>query len=161
MSDLVTFRTPFNRGSARCFNCSGRRTRDQMSVVDDGPRGKHLEKVGETDQYQVIQSFRDEVDIKKIVERCVASGDMSLLQRVQGVYTDTTGLPKDLMSMENLRLQVEGLYDAQSAEYKAQHDLLTFVEETLSQALNAPVGGSTPIFGDSNTEGVESNEQKQ
>lgn len=157
---MVKFRTPFNRGSERCFNCAGRRTRDQMSVVDDGPNGKHLQKVGETDQYQVIQSFRDEVDIRKIVERCVASGDMSMLQRVQGVYTDTTGLPKDLMSMENLRLQVEGLYDAQSDEYKAQHDLLTFVEETLSQALNAPVGASTTVSGDPNTEGGDLNEQK-
>lgn len=158
---MATFRTAFDRGSTRFFNNSGRRCRDQMCVVDDGPNGKHLEKVGETDQYQVIQSFRDEVDIKKIVERCAASGDMSMLQRVQGVYTDTSGLPKDLMSMENLRLHVEGLYDAQSADYKAQHDLLTFVEETLSQALNAPVGGSTPVSGDPNSEGGELNEQKQ
>lgn len=55
----------------------------------------YLEKVGETDTQDLIDSYRDETDINRIVRRYTA-GDTSVLARVQGVYFDATGAPQNL-----------------------------------------------------------------
>lgn len=54
-----------------------------------------LVKVGESDLQDYIQSFADECDVNRIVQR-YANGDTAVLQRVQGVYTDVAGVPTDL-----------------------------------------------------------------
>ena len=54
-----------------------------------------LVKVGESDLQDYIQSFADECDVNRIVQR-YANGDTSVLQRLQGVYTDVAGVPQDL-----------------------------------------------------------------
>lgn len=60
------------------------------------PQGcAYLEKVGETDTQDLIDSYRDETDINRIVRRYTA-GDTSVLARVQGVYFDATGAPTNL-----------------------------------------------------------------
>lgn len=60
------------------------------------PQGcPYLEKVGETDTQDLIDSYRDETDINRIVRRYTA-GDTSVLARVQGVYFDATGAPTNL-----------------------------------------------------------------
>ena len=51
-----------------------------------------IKKVGETDQQALINSYVDECDVNRIVARC-ASGDYSALARVQGLYTDISGMP--------------------------------------------------------------------
>lgn len=55
----------------------------------------YLEKVGETDTQDLIDSYRDETDINRIVRRYTA-GDTSVLARVQGVYFDASGAPQNL-----------------------------------------------------------------
>lgn len=54
-----------------------------------------LVKVGESDLQDYIQSFADECDVNRIVQR-YANGDTTVLQRVQGMYTDVAGVPTDL-----------------------------------------------------------------
>lgn len=122
------FRSAFNRGDQRYTSDPGRRIRDKMSVVVNKEGAKVLEKVGETDFYAYIQSFKDSVDLKQIVERCAMSGDMSLLQRAQGVFGDYVGFPKDLRSCEDLRIATEGAYNALSDEQKAQISFEQFLE---------------------------------
>lgn len=122
------FRSAFNRGASRYFVNPGCRVRDKMSVVVDSKGNRHLEKVGETDFYALIQSFKDSVDIKQIVERCAMSGDMSMLQKLQGTYGDYVGIPGDLRSLEHLRMTAEGAYDALSDEIKAKIAFDDFLE---------------------------------
>lgn len=55
----------------------------------------YLEKVGETDTQDLIDSYADECDINRIVRRYTA-GDTSVLARMQGVYFDASGTPTDL-----------------------------------------------------------------
>lgn len=147
------FRTAFNRGSSRYFADSGRGVRDKMQLVD-GPKGsKILKKVGETNQYEFIQSFKDSVDLHQIVERCVASGDPTMLQRVQGTYGDYVGIPGDLRSLENLRMTAEGAYNALSDEIKAKIAFEDFLEGFSTQekfdALQNVLSPSTAIPGES------------
>lgn len=59
-----------------------------------------LVKVGETDQQALINSYKDECDVNRIVER-YANGDSSVLARVQGLYSDISGFadnPTDLLN---------------------------------------------------------------
>lgn len=59
-------------------------------VVEDGKTV--LRKVGQRDVQALINSFADECDVNRIVARC-AQGDYSALARVQGLYTDISGMP--------------------------------------------------------------------
>ena len=74
---MMLFRKPFDQDHRRFTSNPGRRFRDKMSPVVDSRGCRHLEKVGETDQYQMIQSYRDQVDLKQMIQRAMASGDYS------------------------------------------------------------------------------------
>lgn len=50
---------------------------------------------GEKNLYAEIQSWKDSVDINKIVDR-YRSGEIDILNQVQGTYGDFAGVPKDL-----------------------------------------------------------------
>jgi hypothetical protein len=73
---------------------SGARRQPVYKRVTDA-RGERLEKVGETDVQDLIDSYADEVDINRIIRRYTA-GDTSVLQRVQSMYFDACGAPCSL-----------------------------------------------------------------
>lgn len=156
------FRTAFNRGSQRYFADPGRGIRDKMSVVVDNKGCRYLEKVGETDLYEYIQSHKDSVDLKQIIERCVLSGDVSMLQRMQGSYGDYVGIPGDLRSLEHLRMGAEDVYNALSDEIKAKIGFEEFLEGFSTQekfdALQSVLSPSMEILKESE---VVIDEQKQ
>lgn len=158
----VRIRHAYDEDRKRCFAPVGTRTRDKMSVVVDSNGVRFLEKTGETDFYSYIQSFKDSVNLKQIIERCALSGDMSMLQKVQGTYGDYIGIPGDLRSLEHLRMTAEGAYNALSAEIKAKLGFDEFLEGFSTQekfdALQNVLEPSTAI---SNESEVISNEQKQ
>ena len=60
----------------------------------------YLEKVGEVDTYEKIQSYRDECDVMAILSR-YAAGDETALAR-PGSYLDTTKLPATYTEYINL-----------------------------------------------------------
>lgn len=80
-----------------------------------------LVKVGETDQYAFIQSFKDSCDIARIVERAM-SGDLTVLQRVQGVYTDTTALPETMTELMNLGIVAADAWDKLNPDIKSKFE---------------------------------------
>lgn len=73
-----------------------------------------LRKVGETDQQALIDSFKDECDVNRIVQKC-ANGDFSALARVQGLYTDISGMPDNPTDAFNLGNMVRDLTPEQIA----------------------------------------------
>lgn len=145
------FRTAFNRGDKRYFADPGRGVRDKMSVVADQEGYRYLEKVGETDFYEYIQSHKDSVDLKQIIERCALSGDPTMLQRMQGTYGDYVGIPGDLRSLEHLKMGAEDAYNALSNEIKAKIGFEEFLEgfstqekfDALQSVLNPSMKDST------------------
>lgn len=158
----VRIRHAYDEDCKRCLAPVGSRIADKMSVVVDSCGHRHLEKVGETDRYAYIQSFKDSVDLKQIIERCALSGDMSMLQRVQGTYGDYVGIPGDLRSLENLRMTAEGVYDALSAEIKAKMTLSEFLESfTTQEKFDALQSVLNPSSSNSVESEVVNNEQKQ
>lgn len=76
-----------------------------QKAVDDKGRPVLVE-VGTIDLQEHIQSFAQEVDINRIVSRAV-NGDPSVLQRVQGVYADISGLPSNVHELQTFYKDAE------------------------------------------------------
>lgn len=95
-----------------------------------------LVKVGESDLQDYIQSFADECDVNRIVQR-YANGDTSVLQRLQGVYSDVAGVPTDLttafQTVSAARAYYETLPEAARREFgslgKFLDSIVTMPEE--------------------------------
>lgn len=66
---------------------------------------KKLIKTGTTNIYEKIQQFKDECDIKNILNRCM-DGDYSML-RTGGQYGDFSNLPKSLNELQAFNKQAE------------------------------------------------------
>lgn len=90
MSERYVHRSPSRRPC-----CSGERKRPIYQRQREEGKEAKLVQVGETDLQDYIQSFADECDVNRIVER-YANGDTAVLQRLQGVYCDVSGVPTDL-----------------------------------------------------------------
>lgn len=114
------------------------RSRYRKDCRENPPK---LVKVGETDQYAVIQSFKDSCDIARIVERAMA-GDTSVLQRVQGVYTDVTALPETMTELMNLGIIAADAWDRLNPDIKAKFES----EEDFKNALvNGDLSRFAPV----------------
>ena len=94
----MKFETPYSRfdeNYRQIYTCSGERYVDDYVGDLDRNGNLTLKKVGKTDLYEQIQSYADSCDMKLIVSRYM-SGDMTALNRVQGIYTDITDMPTNL-----------------------------------------------------------------
>lgn len=98
---------------------SGNRFADQFTLVTERDGNTHLEKVGEIDTFDVINSYADECDLHNIVRR-YESGDVNALNRAQGVFADTTQLPNDLHTANKLLRNAELVYNALDGDLKAK-----------------------------------------
>lgn len=103
--------------STRVHAPCGSRKRDMLErVFDHG--APCIRKVGETDLQDFIDSFADECNINRIVQR-YAAGDVSVLQRVQGVYADYSGAPDNLTTAFEIVKNVRDIYDSADDAVKA------------------------------------------
>ena len=106
--------------SGRVFSPVGSKTKVdyQLDIEPDGNR--RLVETGVTDRYAIIQSHKAECTIENILKRFEA-GDTSVLQRVQGVYADTTVFPKDLITANEAIKNAERLYKSLPSDVRAQY----------------------------------------
>lgn len=121
MSELYHGRRPYRTDRSRCYCSPGSRIADKMQPVSDSQGVRFLEKVGETNLYDYIQSFREEVDLKKIIERCMLTGDSSALNKVQGSYCDVTGLSMDLRSAHDILAKARVSYETLDPKIKMHY----------------------------------------
>lgn len=140
-----------NYSSHRGVSDSGRRVRDRF-VKDRTTIPPTLRKVGETDQYSLIQSFKDECDIQRIVARAEA-GDSLALQRVQGLYFDSTLIPEDPTTVMQSGTVLRSLWDSLSPDIQADYGSM----EALANALIHPAtaesdAGSASVQTENKTE---------
>lgn len=76
-----------------------------------------LEESGKVNLYDEIQSHRDSVDIHVLMQRYV-DGDLDVLSRVQGIYTDITSLPKTYAELLNSVIAGEEMFNGLPLEVK-------------------------------------------
>lgn len=155
----MVIRHAYDENHQRCFAPTGTRFADKKSVVVDSNGCRSVETVGQTDRYAFIQSFKESVDLHKILERCAMNGDTTELMKAQGTYGDYVGIPGDLRSLEHLRMMADGTYDALSADLKSKMTREEFLECFSTQekfdALQSLLAPSAPI------KEVNTDEQKQ
>lgn len=125
---MDNFRKPFESYYKRCYSNSGSGVRDKMSVVISADGGKHLAKVGKEDFYSFIQSHRDSVDLQKILQRCMITGDVSALQQRQGAFIDATVYPTDNRQYHNILMNAEKIYDNLVSDLKKDLSFDAFLE---------------------------------
>lgn len=80
-----------------------------------------LEKKGEENLYDYIQSFRDSVDLNVILAR-FANGDVEALNKAQGFYADVTDFPKNMADALNRINQAEEMFKALPLETRQKFD---------------------------------------
>lgn len=117
MSDL--FYTPINRPVRRTSPVGSRMKKNYQLETDPDGR-KILVETGVTDVYECIQSYKNECLIENIVKRHLA-GDPTALAKTQGVYCDTTLIPKDLISAHEAVKQAESIYKRMPADIRGQY----------------------------------------
>lgn len=77
-------------------------------------------QTGYIDVQEKIQSYADDVDIYKILERFAYSGDTTLINRSHGIYTDVSDIPDNLHSFnEYVGSNLEALKNIDSDLAKA------------------------------------------
>lgn len=80
-----------------------------------------LEKSGEENLYDYIQSFRDSVDLNVILAR-FSNGEVDALSKVQGFYADVTDFPKNMADALNRINQAEEMFKALPLETRQKFD---------------------------------------
>ena len=80
-----------------------------------------LEKSGEENLYDYIQSFRDSVDLNVILAR-FSNGEFDALSKAQGFYADVTDFPKNMAEALNRINQAEEMFKALPLETRQKFD---------------------------------------
>lgn len=85
----------------RRYTNPGYRYKDEYKLIYDEDGRAKLEVVDQTDLYAYIQSFKDSVDINKLLERFQETGDMSIFmqRRTEPIYADFLDMPKTVAEM--------------------------------------------------------------
>lgn len=113
-----------------------RRTSDPKDFISDSGSPIHvlysakvdkdgvttLEKVGEENTDEMIESAKESTDIATIVAYYNATGDETVLNRYTPHYGDFSKLPKSLAEFLQLRIDSQNFFDALPADIKQKFD---------------------------------------
>lgn len=115
------FKTTYDRDPAELYCVpSGSRMKDEFQLVTEPDGNTHLEKVGVTDIYQQIQSYREGCTIDNIVRRAV-NGDPLALAKHQGVFGDTRFDGQDLIQANEAIKQAQAVYKTLDPSIRAKY----------------------------------------
>ncbi len=97
--------------------------------------------VGKVDIDDQIQSFKNDVDIYKILERVVATGDMSILNVRQALFEDIYNIPDNIHEVDALvkKLNTKEVKDVinniVSNNNSSKEDLSSLIQKEVAAAL--------------------------
>lgn len=78
-------------------------------TLPDG--GRVLKQVGSYSQKDYVQSFLEGTLLENILQKCVITGDDSLLNTRPGFYLDITGMPQDFAEVQNMIVMAKSTYE--------------------------------------------------
>lgn len=110
------------RDKALDYTNPGSRLVDQykLSYLDDGT--ETLEVCGKIDVYEKIQSYKDQTDIKAIIDRCIITGDMREMYKQEGFYADMTIMPKSRIDALKSLAEAKNVWAQLPADLKEKFD---------------------------------------
>lgn len=110
---------PYGEKPPRRCNCCGNRMETQYAERYDENGHPYLVKTGEVDTYKIIQSHKEECDIRNILMR-YSEGDTSVVH--EGQYIDTTNIPTNVHEMFNFMNSQKEKFDALPTAIKQKFD---------------------------------------
>lgn len=89
-----------------------------------------LVETGKDDLYSFIQSFADSCDLNNILRR-YASGEVDVLNKVQGTFGDFTEMPSSYAEMLNIMSNSKNVWDSLPVEIRANfgHDFNQYLAQ--------------------------------
>lgn len=90
----------------------------ELKVNDKGEQ--ELVKVGETNNREKIQQYKDECDIGQILAR--AAIDPTVLNQREVFYADVTEMPKSLAEAQSMIISIKKEFDKMPPEERAKFD---------------------------------------
>lgn len=106
----MNFPTPY-RMHERFPSEPGQRELITYNARVDSDGVLHLEESGKINLYEQIQSHKDSCDINLLIQRCIATGDESILSRVQGAFGDFSDMPHTYAEMLNRLREAREFFD--------------------------------------------------
>lgn len=116
----VKIYTPYGEKPPRRAQHPGNRYEKQYAERYTETGHPYLVEVGEHDNYESIQSYKDECDINLILQR-YASGDLTMM-RPGAQYIDTSELPSSYHEMYNMVKAQEEKFNALPATIKQKFE---------------------------------------
>lgn len=118
---ISEFKTAWNREPAKPAPVGSRFAKTYLMTID-GHGHKVLKEDGLTDRYELIQSHLEETKIENIINKALATGDMSGLMVGKPVYADFTNAPSTLAEAQNMLIAVEQEFEKLPLEIRAKFD---------------------------------------
>lgn len=108
----MKFRTAYDRGDT-IQTPLGSETQPIYDYRIDKKTGrKILEKVGETNIYEMIQASHEGTKLENIIKRCTDPASLV----APGQYVDLTEVPTNLMELQNVILKAKGEFEKLDSE---------------------------------------------
>lgn len=100
------FRTPVSERIRRHTE-TGQHLEDVLAMRLDEKGNEVFYVAGQHDTYAEIQSYKDEVNIERIIAQCIDTGDMNILNQIKKEYVDLTETPTNLVDAKNKIMKAE------------------------------------------------------
>lgn len=125
----------------RVLSNVGSRIHEIFTAKFDEKGSMYLEKTGEENIYDQIQSHADSVDINVLLKR-YANGELDVLSKVQGVFADVTGMPRTYAEMLNIVNEGTAAFEQLPVETRAKfnHNIVEFLQESGTESWYEKLG---------------------
>lgn len=117
----MKFRTKYDTLEKVVYSEAGCPIRDVYASKLDKNNNIVVEKKGEENLYDYIQSFKDSVDINVVLKKFAAGDESALMQR-EGLYTDIVDMPTNLNEFVEFSRNAQQLFDSLPIETKKQYN---------------------------------------
>lgn len=115
MATKCPFKTMYDRPETIACKTGTKYDKTYTMILDKNGI-KHLKCTGETNRYAKIQSHLEECLVENILAK--ATMDPSVLNKKQGLYFDSTSMPKTLAEAQNAILALNQEFEKLPAEIK-------------------------------------------
>lgn len=139
------FPTQYNKPERKFSNPGSRIHETYVGKYDENGH-MYLEKTGEEDIYDQIQSHKDSVDINILMKRYL-NGETDVLSRVQGVFADVTGMPRTYAEMMNIVNDSTSAFESLPVEVreKFNFNVMEFLQQSGSDQWYEKLGIRKPV----------------
>lgn len=91
-----------------------------MKLDEKGNEVFYIE--GKTNVYEKIQAYLEETKIENILQRCIDTNDISILNKVKGQYMDITNMPTNIMEAHSKIKEAEDTFNNLPIEIRKKYE---------------------------------------